>query len=119
MWLKSLSDNIYEKNSKKQFVYSNIDGVGDERVYEIQQTDGLKQKLTQQQLDELYLGYCWFIKPKLASDLRSELPEYHMPKAWFWKVIWRFRSYYYQVILATFIINFLVFPSLLVGSSSV
>lgn len=34
-----------------------------------------------------------------------------MPKAWFWKVIWRFRSYYYQVILATFIINFLALVS--------
>ncbi len=92
-------------------VITKIEGVGDERIYEIQQTDGLKQRLTQQQLDELYLGYCWFIKPKLASDLRSELPEYHMPKAWFWKVIWRFRSYYYQVILATFIINFLALVS--------
>ena len=26
----TLSDNIYEKNSKKQFVYNNIDGVGDD-----------------------------------------------------------------------------------------
>ncbi|VEI46763.1 cysteine/glutathione ABC transporter membrane /ATP-binding protein [Actinobacillus equuli] len=34
-----------------------------------------------------------------------------MPKAWFWKVVWRFRSYYYQVILATFIINFLALVS--------
>ena len=42
----------------------------------------------------------------MAADTRSELPEYHLPKAWFWKVIWRFRSYYYQVILATVIINF-------------
>ncbi|WP_100242239.1 type I secretion system permease/ATPase [Acinetobacter tandoii] len=92
-------------------VITRIEGSADERVYELQQTDGLKQRLTQQQLSELYLGYCWFIKPKLAHDLRSELPEYHLPKAWFWKVIWRFRAYYAQVILATFIINFLALVS--------
>lgn len=34
-----------------------------------------------------------------------------MSKAWFWKVIWRFKSYYYQVILATFVINFLALVS--------
>lgn len=39
-------------------VITHIDGVGDERVYEIQQTDGLKQKLTQQQLNELYRHCC-------------------------------------------------------------
>jgi len=92
-------------------VITRIEGSAADRVYEIQQTDGLKQRLTQQQLSELYLGYCWFIKPKLAHDLRSELPEYHLPKAWFWKVIWRFRAYYAQVILATFIINFLALVS--------
>ena len=47
----------------------------------------------------------------MVSDNRSELPEYHLPKAWFWKVIWRFRGYYYQVILATIIINFLALVS--------
>ena len=92
-------------------VITRIEGSAADRVYEIQQTDGLKQRLTQQQLSELYLGYCWFIKPKLAHDLRSELPEYHLPKAWFWKVIWRFSAYYAQVILATFIINFLALVS--------
>lgn len=92
-------------------VLSQIDGVGHERVYHIRQSDGLVQKLTHAELSARYLGYCWFIKPKVAADLRSELPEYHLPKAWFWKVIWRFKPYYYQVILATVIINFLALVS--------
>ncbi|TCB38253.1 type I secretion system permease/ATPase [Acinetobacter sp. ANC 4910] len=92
-------------------VITQIHGSGTDRVYELQQIDGLKQRVNHEQLSALYLGYCWFIKPKLASDLRSELPEYHLPKAWFWKVIWRFRAYYSQVILATFIINFLALVS--------
>ncbi|USE82621.1 type I secretion system permease/ATPase [Acinetobacter tibetensis] len=92
-------------------VITQIHGSGADRVYELQQIDGLKQRIDHAQLLALYLGYCWFIKPKLASDLRSELPEYHLPKAWFWKVIWRFKAYYSQVILATFIINFLALVS--------
>lgn len=88
-----------------------ITGQGAERLYHLRQTDGLTQVLTQARLEQLYAGFCWFIKPKVASDLRSDLPEYHLPKHWFWKVIFRFKSYYYQVILATFIINFLALVS--------
>ncbi|SUO93401.1 type I secretion system permease/ATPase [Suttonella ornithocola] len=62
-------------------------------------------------LEEQYLGYIWHVKPKAQADTRSELPEYHLPKGWFWKVIWRFRRYYYQVIITTFVINFLALVS--------
>lgn len=92
-------------------VVTKIEGSGSERRYTIRQTDGLEKVLTHAELNLLYLGFCWFVKPKAASDTRSELPEYHLPKAWFWKVIWRFKNYYYQVILATFIINFLALVS--------
>ncbi len=77
----------------------------------IQQVSGISQTISENELNQRYLGYCWFIKPKVESDIRSELPEYHLPKAWFLKVIWRFKSYYYQVILATILINFLALVS--------
>ncbi|MGR3808480.1 type I secretion system permease/ATPase [Pasteurella testudinis] len=92
-------------------VIVNIEGYGQGRVYKIQQLDGLTQLISHQDLNKHYLGYCWFIKPKIGVDSRSELPEYKLPKAWFFKVIWRFKRYYYQVILATFIINFLALVS--------
>lgn len=92
-------------------VVTQIEGKGKERYYLLNQGNGVEQRLSEAELREKYLGFCWFIKPKVASDVRSELPEYHLPKAWFWKVIWRFRSYYYQVILATFLINFLALVS--------
>lgn len=97
-------------HNEEAAVITQIEGSSQERKYHILQVDGLEQELSHEQLSSLYLGYCWFIKPKMATDMRSELPEYHLPKAWFWKVIWRFRSYYYQVILAT-IINFLALVS--------
>ena len=98
-------------HNEEAAVITNIEGSGRNRKYHIRQVDGLEQQLDHDQLSGLYLGYCWFIKPKMVADTRSELPEYHLPKAWFWKVIWRFRSYYYQVILATVIINFLALVS--------
>lgn len=88
-----------------------IEGSGLDKKYHIRQVDGLYQVIEHQDLAPRYLGYCWFIKQKMVSDKRSDLPEYDLPKAWFWKVIWRFRGYYYQVILATFIINFLALVS--------
>ncbi|TCM62824.1 ATP-binding cassette subfamily C protein LapB [Acinetobacter calcoaceticus] len=96
---------------KEAAVITEISGSGDERRYHLLQIDGLAQVLNHAELSGLYLGFCWFVKPKITADLRSDLPEYHLPKAWFWKVIWRFRAYYYQVILATFIINFLALVS--------
>ena len=98
-------------HNEEAAVITKIEGAGKDRKYHIRQVDGLEQELDHAQLSVLYLGYCWFIKPKMVSDNRSELPEYDLPKAWFWKVIWRFRGYYYQVILATIIINFLALVS--------
>lgn len=98
-------------HNEEAAVVTRIEGAGRNRKYHVCQADGLSQELDYEQLSILYLGYCWFIKQKMVSDMRSDLPEYHLPKSWFWKVIWRFRSYYYQVILATFIINFLALVS--------
>lgn len=81
------------------------------RVYTITQIDGMTHQLPEIELAKKYIGYCWFIKPRMAKDVRSELPEYSLPKTWFFKIIWRFKKYYYQVILATFIINILALIS--------
>ncbi|MGX2974865.1 type I secretion system permease/ATPase [Ursidibacter arcticus] len=92
-------------------VITKIEGKGIDRQYQIRQNDGMIKQLSHSELSAIYFGYCWFIKPKVVADVRSELPEYHLPKAWFWKVIWRFKSYYFQVILATFLVNFLALVS--------
>lgn len=92
-------------------VITKIEGKAEERNYYLRQNDGLVKVLSHSELNEIYFGFCWFIKPKVMLDKRSELPEYHLPKAWFWKVIWRFRAYYGQIILATFLINFLALVS--------
>lgn len=98
-------------HNEEAVVITKIEGVGLQRRYHIRQSNDGEQVMDHKTLEQNYLGYCWFIKPKMVSDVRSELPEYDMPKAWFWKVIWRFRGYYYQIILASFIINFLALVS--------
>ncbi len=92
-------------------VVTKITGSGRNRQFHLRQVGGVSSELSYEQLSQLYLGYCWFIKPKTSFDARSDLPEYTLPKQWFWKVIWRFRRYYYQIILATIIINFLALVS--------
>lgn len=92
-------------------VLVHIEGVGQNRIYRLRQSGNITSELNHAEMSELYLGYCWFIKPKIQADGRSDLPEYTLPKAWFWKVIARFRPYYYQIILATIIINFLALVS--------
>lgn len=98
-------------NDEQAAVVTKIEGVGAKRTYYLRQTDGLTKALTEYELEQIYYGFCWFIKQKVAADVRSELPEYHLPKAWFWKVIWRFKPYYFQVVIATFLINFLALVS--------
>lgn len=98
-------------NNEEAAVVTDVKGHGEERTYVIRQGDAPAHEISHKDLESKYLGFCWFIKPKLTADHRSELPEYHLPKAWFWKVIARFKKYYYQVILASFLINILALIS--------
>lgn len=75
------------------------------RIYSIRSLDGTVEECTAAELEKDYIDYCWFIKPHGSADHRSELPEYTLPKAWFWKVMWRFKSYYIQVVIASIVIN--------------
>lgn len=69
--------------NEEAVVITKIEGKGINRHYYVRQSDDGEQVLTYQELFQNYLGYAWFIKPKIVSDVRSELPEYDMPKACF------------------------------------
>lgn len=102
---------LFQKNEEATVVTEiKIENDGT-RNYKIAQIGNIHQWISEEELNKNYLGYSWFIKPKESKDIRSELPEYTLPKAWFFKVIWRFKNYYYQVIFASFIINFLALVS--------
>lgn len=82
------------------------------RSYEIVSEDGTRTDWPAARLEAEYAGYCWFVKARPQQDRRSELPEYAMDKGWFWRVMWRFKGYYAQVVVTSLIINVLA----LVGS---
>ncbi len=77
------------------------------RVFSVRRSNGVAQMMTEDELASRYLGYCWFVQKKTRVDMASELPEYTMEKAWFWKIILRYKAYYGQVLVASFIINVL------------
>ncbi len=81
-------------------------------AYEVLSDDGSRELWPAERMADSYLGYCWFVKARVRRDVRSELPEYTMHKGWFWRVIWRFKSYYVQVAVASVLINVLA----LIGS---
>nr|WP_314266580.1 type I secretion system permease/ATPase [uncultured Moellerella sp.] len=101
---------ILLKNDESAVV-SHIGGNKSQRQYEIILQGGLKKIIEHKDLIDKYLGYCWFIKKTINPEARSELPEYHLPKRWFWQIIGRFKGYFYQVILASVVINILALIS--------
>ncbi|QTD45390.1 type I secretion system permease/ATPase [Ottowia testudinis] len=89
-----------------------IGGAKGARHYTVRDVDGSRTVWDQATMQAHYIGFCWFLKARPQQDRRSELPEYTMGRAWFWKVIWRFKGYYVQVLIASVLINVLA----LIGS---
>lgn len=65
--------------------------------------------LSQAELNERYGGHCMLIKqlpkPGQAGDEEEEKEE--VGSKWLWKVVWRYRRYYYDSVIAAILINVL------------
>ena len=95
--------------NNESVVISKIEDGENGRHFEILTKEGLRQTLNVQDLAVNYSGYSWFIKRNIRSETRSEIDKYET--SGFWKVIWRYKKYYYQVIIASFVINLLALIS--------
>ncbi|CAG9411407.1 type I secretion system permease/ATPase [Providencia alcalifaciens] len=95
--------------NNESVVISKIEDGENGRHFEILTEEGLRQTLSVQDLAMNYSGYSWFIKRNIRSETRSEIDKYET--SGFWKVIWRYKKYYYQVIIASFVINLLALIS--------
>ncbi|WP_323084546.1 type I secretion system permease/ATPase [Providencia alcalifaciens] len=95
--------------NNESVVISKIEDGENGRHFEILTEEGLRQTLSVQDLAVNYSGYSWFIKRNIRSETRSEIDKYET--SGFWKVIWRYKKYYYQVIVASFVINLLALIS--------
>ncbi|HEQ1859081.1 TPA: type I secretion system permease/ATPase [Providencia alcalifaciens] len=101
-FLMLLADN-------ESVVINKIDEGKNGRYFEVLTEEGLRQTISIHDLEVTYSGYSWFIKRNIRSETRSEIDKYET--SGFWKVIWRYKKYYYQVIIASFVINLLALIS--------
>lgn len=62
-------------------------------------------KVSYADLDSLYTGKAIFTRPQYRYDTRSAPLTVDHPQSWFWGTLSRFWSVYYQVILASLLIN--------------
>ncbi len=63
------------------------------------------------ELEELYSGYCIFVKPEFNTEHRVEREQKRHVGSWFWGTLGQFRRTYTQVVLAAVLINTFVLAS--------
>lgn len=80
-------------------------GGGKARVLYPETGDG-EVVLTQRELDSIYIGECCFCRQRRKSDNRADqIIPVETSGHWFWSMVWRFKSVYIQVIMATVLVN--------------
>jgi len=62
-------------------------------------------------LSKDHTGYSILVKPAYKFEARSSFGEKDRPQSWFWGTLWRFRSFYGRMALATVVINLLALTS--------
>lgn len=88
----------------KACVITNIDVNGVYEVIQPETGEGLHE-FSLAELQENYSGYCIFTKPKYRFDKRSTETTPKTSKGWFWRVFRRSMPIYYEVMVASFLIN--------------
>ena len=69
------------------------------------ETQDEKQSLTLQELDNLYTGYAFFLRPIARSDERAGPAAIDNAKDWFWSALRKNKVIYSEVIIAAIMIN--------------
>ncbi len=86
-------------------VLTHLDKSGNGEIIFPEIGDG-KKIVALKELEKQYSGYVFFIQQQYDYESRTEdLDTSKKPNSWFWGTLWRFRRYYFQVILASFFIN--------------
>ncbi len=69
------------------------------------ETDEEKKVITLDELETLYSGYAFFVRPVARSDERAGPAEIDTGRDWFWSTFWKNRTLYAEVIIAALMIN--------------
>lgn len=81
------------------------DKKGTEFIIQFPETPDDKQALGITQLNEIYLGYCFFVRPIARVDDRAGPAEIDTGRNWFWASFWKNRTLYSEVAIAAVMIN--------------
>jgi len=95
-----------KKIEGKQGTKSSVE-IHPETCFEVQfpETPDEKQVLTLEQLNNLYTGYAFFVRPIARVDDRAGPAEIDTGRNWFWASFWRNRTLYAEVAIAAIVIN--------------
>jgi ATP-binding cassette subfamily C protein LapB len=89
-------------DKKNQFVYNVI----------LPEVSTETTRLTQEDFDEMYIGYAILVKPLAKADTRTgeTIPE--VKGHWFFSTLWRYRRYYRSAAIASVVANLLALSSI-------
>ena len=74
-------------------------------IVQFPETPDEKQKLTFDELKNLYTGYAFFVRPVARVDDRAGPAEIDTGRNWFWSAFWKNRTLYTEVAVAAVMIN--------------
>ncbi len=69
------------------------------------ETSDEKQVMTLKDIEPLYTGYAFFIRPKARVDNRAGPAEINTGRDWFWATFWENKTLYTEVAVAAIMIN--------------
>ncbi len=72
---------------------------------------GQAQLVSLRKLKKSYAGMAIFVRPSFAFEGRSDFNAKTLGKNWFWGTLWKFRSFYARVAVASLVSNFLALTS--------
>ena len=74
-------------------------------IVQFPETEDDKQSLTLEELQKLYLGYAFFVRPIARADERAGPAEIDTGRDWFWAVFRQNKTLYGEVMVAASMIN--------------
>lgn len=80
-------------------------------ITEFPETAGKKRRLSEEDLEVLYMDMAYFVRPKAKLDDRAGPAELEEGRNWFWSAIWKNKSIYSEVVLAALFINLFAIAS--------
>lgn len=74
-------------------------------VVQFPETEDERQEISLHELNKIYTGYVFYIRPIARIDDRAGPAEIDNARSWFWSALWENKSIYTEVIAAAVMIN--------------